>query len=220
MPSENAHERALNSVPSQSPDKLGSLQAPAGAGGRLTDPNTDGCGPAFVGGDGRIGRVVRRVEEVTFSVFLVLMIVLGLMPIILRYFSSVGVQDTDTLSRHLLLWIALLGAGTAVRERSSISVDLLSQMVSKRKRLVIRGITEFASVAVCVIVIWASVAFVRSQAEFSNGKIAMLSIPEWWLSLVLPIGFSILALRLLLAAAMDLTAAWKMKGKSGSGEGG
>jgi TRAP-type C4-dicarboxylate transport system permease small subunit len=204
----------------QSPDKPGSLQAPDGDGGRLAVPNTDDCGPAFVGGVGRIGRVVRRSEEVIFSVFLVLMIVLGLMPIILRYFSSVGVQGTDTLSRHLLLWIALLGAGTAVRERSSISVDLISQMVSMRKRLVIRGITEFASVAVCVIVVWASVAFVRSQAEFSNGKIAMLSIPEWWLSLVLPIGFSILTLRLLLAAAMDLTAAWKMKGKSGSGEGG
>ena len=163
---------------------------------------------------------VRRVEEVTFSIFLVLMIVLGLLPIILRYFSSVGVQGTDVLSRHLLLWIALLGAGTAVRERSSISVDLISHLISPRKRLVIRGITEFASVAVCVIVLWASVAFVRSQAEFSNGKIAMLSIPEWWLSLVLPIGFSILTLRLLLAGVMDLMIAWKMKGKSGSGEGG
>lgn len=177
-------------------------------------------GQEFGNGDGRVGRIVRRAEEVIFSVFVVLMIVLGLLPIVLRYFSSVGIQGTDVLSRHLLLWIALLGAGTAVRERSSISVDLISHMVSKRKRLFIRGITEFASVAVCVIVVWASVAFVRTQAEFSNGKVAILSIPEWWLSLVLPIGFSILTIRLLVAAAADLMAAWKMNGNHGRAEGG
>jgi TRAP-type C4-dicarboxylate transport system permease small subunit len=214
MPSENVHERALNSENLNSPEKSGILQAPDGNCGRPAVPDSDDCGLAFGGGDGRIGRIVRRVEEVIFSVFVVLMVVLGLLPIILRYFSSVGIQGTDVLSRHLLLWIALLGAGTAVRERSSISVDLLSHMVSMRKRLLIRGITEFASVAVCVIVVWASVAFVRSQAEFSSGKVAILSVPEWWLSLVLPIGFSILTLRLLVAAVTDLMAAWRMKEKS------
>ena len=220
MPLENAREGSLNSENPNLPDKLGSPSSD-GDCGRLAVPNGEDCDPAaYGGGDGRIGRIVRRVEEVIFSVFVVLMIVLGLLPIILRYFSSVGVQGTDVLSRHLLLWIALLGAGTAVRERSSISVDLLSHMVSMRKRLVIRGITEFASVAICVIVVWASVAFVRSQAEFSNGKIAILSIPEWWLSLILPIGFSILTLRLLVAAVTDLMAAWKMKRKPGCTEGG
>ena len=213
MPSENVHERVLNRENPHSPDKTGTLQPPEGNCGLGAVPICD-RDPILENGDSRIGRIVRRVEEVTFSVFVVLMIVMGLLPIILRYFSSVGVQGTDVLSRHLLLWIALLGAGTAVRERSSISVDLISHMVSMRKRLLIRGITEFASVAVCVIVLWASVSFVRSQAEFSNGKVAILSIPEWWLSLVLPIGFSILTLRLLVAAATDLMAAWKMKRNS------
>ncbi len=220
MASENAQEKFLNSENPNPPDKPGSLPSD-GDCGRTAVPNAEDCDPAaYGGGDGRIGRIVRRVEEVIFSVFLVLMIVLGLLPIILRYFSSVGVQGTDVLSRHLLLWIALLGAGTAVRERSSISVDLLSYMVSMRKRLVLRGITEFASVGVCAIVVWASIAFVRSQAEFSNGKLAILSIPEWWLSLVLPIGFSILTLRLFVAAVTDLAAAWKMKRKSDCAEGG
>ncbi|MFA6568770.1 MAG: TRAP transporter small permease [Victivallales bacterium] len=207
MPSEKPHDKPLNRENPDSP-------SPDGDCGRIAVPTSDGCDPAFGGGDGRIGYAVRRVEEVTFSVLVVLMIALGLLPIVLRYFSSVGVQGTDVLSRHLLVWIALLGAGTAVRERSSISVDLISHLISQRKRLVIRGITELASVAVCVIVVWVSVAFVRSQSEFSNGRIAILSIPEWWLSLVLPIGFSILTLRLLVAAAKDLTEAWKMKKKS------
>ena len=214
MPSEKPREETLISENPNPPDKLEGLPSD-GDCGRLAVPNGEDCDPAaYGGGDGRIGRIVRRVEEVIFSVFVVLMIVLGLLPIILRYFSSVGVQGTDVLSRYLLLWIALLGAGTAVRERSSISVDLLSHMVSMRKRLVIRGITELASAAICVIVVWASIAFVRSQAEFSTGKVAILSIPEWWLSLALPIGFSILILRLFAAAVTDLTAAWKMKRNS------
>jgi TRAP-type C4-dicarboxylate transport system permease small subunit len=219
MPSGNACEGPLNSENPHSPDKPGNLQAPDGDCVRIAVPDSDGRGQEFRVGDGRIGRIVRRAEEIIFSVFVVLMIVLGLLPIVLRYFSSVGVQGTDELSRYLLLWIALFGAGTAVRERSSISVDLISQMVSMRKRLLIRGITEFASVAVCVVVVWASVAFVRSQAEFSNGKVAILSIPEWWLSLVLPIGFSILTLRLLVASVVDLVAAWKMKRNPGFTEG-
>lgn len=210
----------MNNGNTNSTDRPEDLQSTDGSCGRLAVSKSDGCAQGFEDGDGRIGRIIRRIEEVIFSVFVVLMIFLGLLPIFLRYFSSVGVQGTDVLSRHLLLWIALLGAGTAVRERSSISVDLISHMVSKRKRLFIRGVTEFASVGVCAIIVWASVAFVRSQAEFSNGKAIVLSIPEWWLSLVLPIGFSILTLRLLVAAATDLMAAWKMKRDSGCKEGG
>ena len=169
-------------------------------------------GKGFWAEGGRLDRLVRRTEEILFTVIVLTMIAMGLIPVILRYFSTVGIVGTEPLTRHLVLWIALLGAGTAVRERSSISIDVVSQLVSTRTRLVIRGVTELISALVCGTLMWISVRYVRSTAGFETSTFALVAIREWWLTWALPIGFFLLTLRLLIASAQDALAGLKGTG--------
>lgn len=160
---------------------------------------------------GRFGQIVKRVEETLFTVMAVGMIIIGLLPIVLRYSGSVGVSWAEPLSRHMVLWIALLGAGTAIKERSSISVDVISHLLSIRNRILLRSATEFISAVTCGVLAWVSISFVRMTLEFESETVAFLGIREWWLTLVLPCGFFLLGLRLLIAFQEDLRNVFKYK---------
>ena len=159
----------------------------------------------------KFDRYVKRFEEVVFSLIIVLMIVIGLLPIALRYLNMMGVTWTESLSQHMVLWIAFLGAGTAIRERTSISIDAAPHLLKVRKRLFLRAITELVSAAVCGILIWVSISYIKGKLEFDADTIAFLNIREWWLNLALPFGFFLLTLRLLIATFEDIYHAFTLK---------
>jgi len=162
---------------------------------------------------GRFGRLVRRVEEVFFGALIISMIVIGLVPILVRRLLPMGMTWAEPLSRHMVLWIALLGAGAATQERHHIAVDAVTHFLSRRWQLTVRGFTECLGAVVCGVLAWVSVAFVRGIAEFEGTSVAFLSVREWWLTLALPLGFGLLALRLATAAFVDAIAAWRTGGE-------
>jgi len=146
---------------------------------------------------------VRRIEEALFAVILLGMIVAGLIPIFSRRFLPVGLTWPEPLMKQMVLWVALLGAGAATQERSHIAVDAVTHFLPQRARSVVRGLTHLGSAILCGAFACFSIAFVKDMAEFEGAKIAFLGVREWWLALILPIGFALLALRLGIAAAQD-----------------
>lgn len=156
---------------------------------------------------GRLGRIVRRSEEISFAIIIIALILLGLIPMVLRFLGMGGMLWITPLTRYFVVVIALLGAGTAVRERSSISVDIISHLLSDRKQLFMRAGTELVSAVVCGVFIWVSIRFVM---DFERDTIAFLRIPEWWLAMILPCGFFLLTLRLLIAAWEDFMIGLKL----------
>lgn len=158
-----------------------------------------------------LDQLVSRIEEIFYSAVLLVMIVIGLAPIIMRFSGKMGFTWTESLSQHMVLWIAMLGAGTAVRERSSISIDVIPHLLQTRGRLFIQGITELISSVICSIIVWVSFAFVGSVVKYDADTVAFLGIREWWLTCALPIGFTILTLRLIVAGIEDIVKAAKLK---------
>ena len=172
--------------------------------------------------------VIRRIEESFFSFLIIVLIIIGLIPIIMRFLGEYShslttfllsmvpkgsystFQDiltfdwTETLSQQVVLWTAFLGAGTAVRQRSSISIDALPQFLSPRKRLLLRAITEIVGGVICGILIKVSWAFLSDKLEYEKDAIAFLNIPEWWFATILPLGFFVLTLRMIIAAIEDI----------------
>lgn len=153
--------------------------------------------------DTKFDRIIRRVEEVAFTLIILTMIVIGIIPVFLRYTGMHGISWTESLSQNMVLWIAFLGAGTAIRERSSISIDAAPHLLSVPKRIFLRGITELISAVVCGVLAWVSIAFVKDAIEFDGDTIAFFNIKGWVLTLALPIGFVMLSLRLFIAAIED-----------------
>ncbi len=148
-------------------------------------------------------RVVLAIERAFFLAVLVGLLALGLIPIVCRFTGLPPVPWTSALSQHLILWLALFGAGAATRDRKHICIDAVSHYFGPRTRLAFRAGGYLFAAAVCVVLVPVAVAFLRDELEFGSRAEAFPGVETRWLPAVLPVGLAILALRLLIAAAAD-----------------
>ncbi len=113
--------------------------------------------------------------------------------IILRNFFTFGLVWGDDLLRHGVLWISFLGATRATLEKKHIRIDLLPRVLPVRLSFIAELMCCLISFVVCLLLLWASWNFV--QGERLSGGIAFASIPYWWLEVIFPISFALMACR-------------------------
>ncbi|HHO76672.1 MAG TPA: TRAP transporter small permease subunit [Deltaproteobacteria bacterium] len=137
---------------------------------------------------------IARVEEILLASALSAMVILVLIQIILRNFFSFGIMGGAEIVRHLVLWVAFLGAGLAAREGKHIKIELARHILPVRTRRIFAVITCTFSVIVCSVLVYASINFV--YMDYQGGSvIAFFNIPVWILQVIIPIGFAVVALR-------------------------
>lgn len=117
----------------------------------------------------------------------------AVLQIILRNFFSTGFVWGDDLLRHGVLWLSILGASRATLEKKHIRIDLLPRVIPARIKFITDFMCCFVSFFICLVLFWASWNFV--QGERLAGDIAFASIPYWYLELIFPFGFALMALR-------------------------
>jgi len=143
-------------------------------------------------------------------VFLICSLVaFAVLQIILRNFFSTGLVWGDDLLRHGVLWLSILGAARATLEEKHIRIDLLPRILPPRFRFITDTMCCLFSFLVCLVLFWTSWNFV--QDERMLGDIAFASIPFWYLELIFPIGFGLMALRFAFGFTSDM-----VKGSEGT----
>ena len=141
----------------------------------------------------RISQFLGDLEKWVLVLLLGFLAAFAVTQIILRNFFSTGFVWGDDLLRHGVLWISFLGATRATLERKHIRIDLLPRILPGRMSLIADFVSCFISLVVCVLLLWASWNFV--QGERLAGDIAFASIPYWWLVLIFPVSFGLMAFR-------------------------
>jgi TRAP-type C4-dicarboxylate transport system permease small subunit len=136
------------------------------------------------------------VEDVVISVVLLSMILLVLVQIGLRNFCSTGMSGGAEIVRHMLLWVAFLGAAIAAREGKHIRIDLAHRILSQGPKNVLEVITGLFTTIVCVLLFYASIEFIRNEYEMGT-IIPFFNMKVWVLELVIPVGYCAVALRYL-----------------------
>jgi len=150
----------------------------------------------------RIIQFFENLEKWLLVILLGSLATFAFLQIVLRNFFSTGLVWGDDLLRHGVLWISILGASRATLEKKHIRIDLLPRIMPSRISFISDFMCCFISFLVCVVLFWASWNFV--QGERLTGDIAFASIPYWYLELIFPIGFAIMALRFLFSFASGL----------------
>jgi C4-dicarboxylate transporter DctQ subunit len=141
----------------------------------------------------RVDAIIDRVEQTLVSIFLSVMILIALLQIVLRNLFATGLTWGDPLVRNLVLWVGFIGAAIATREGKHISIDVVSQWVPSRRRIVIEGIIDVSSFIICGLLTFAAVKFIRNEAVM--GSVTFLGIRAWVPELILPITFGLMTLR-------------------------
>jgi len=134
-----------------------------------------------------------RVEKWVLVLLLGFLIGFALLQIILRNFFSTGFVWGDSVLRHSVLWISFLGAARATAENKHIRIDLLPRLFPTNTAGVIAVVVDLFSCIVSLALIYASWSFVSN--EKMAGTLAFGQTPLWWLQVIFPFSFTVMAVR-------------------------
>ncbi|REJ84732.1 MAG: C4-dicarboxylate ABC transporter permease [Acidobacteria bacterium] len=174
-------------------------------------PATESTGaPQDESGPGRVLARLHRGEDVVALVVLAAMVALPLAEAVARTFFSRGVPGAIPFVQHLTLWIGFLGAALAAREGRLLSLATGNFVPAGLKRWS-DVLTAAVGAAVCVALAFASWELVAIERE--GGLEIALGVPVWIGQIVMPIGFALLAIRLVLAADRS----WRLRALAATG---
>ena len=148
----------------------------------------------------RIYNALLATETFLLLFFLLTAILLACTQILLRNFFDMGIFWADSALRIMVLWIGMIGAMFASRNKKHIRIDILSHYLPVNFRDNIWRVTELLTSIVCAIVAYYSIKFI--QYEYLDGAIAFAKVPVWLCETIIPIAFIIMALRYLVYALM------------------
>lgn len=144
-------------------------------------------------------RAVHVVEDLILVGLLLTMVGVAVMQIVLRNGFDGGYLWAESFLRILVLWIGLAGAMAASRQHRHISIDLIGRFLPPLARKVAVVFTALFTAGICAALAWYSFDFVR--IEYENPSIAFGNVPTWACESIMPIAFTVIALRYLLLAA-------------------
>ncbi len=152
-----------------------------------------------------IARFIHRLEDAVLAIVLSAMIVLAFAQILMRNLFESGILWADPLLKVMVLWLGLLGALAATRERKHINIDVLSKLLPGRGRHLLRALTTLFAALVSALIAYHATRFILLEIE--DASIAPFgAIPAWTLEVIIPFAFGLIALRYLIHSAEDLLA--------------
>lgn len=139
--------------------------------------------------------IVDRLEEMLMGFFLAVMTLLTFIQVVLRFAFNAGWVWSLEATVYCFAWLVLIGISQGVRTRSHIAVELAVAHLSPRKRRA----AAFVALAICigygVLMLYGSAAFVSGLYQVGHHA-RDIPVPRWLLVIILPIGFTMLLVRL------------------------
>lgn len=148
----------------------------------------------------KLHQLLVKTETLLLASILLSLILIAVTQILLRNVFGSGLLWADAYTRISVLWIAMLGAMIASRQRKHIAIDVLVQRLPGGWKDLAQRISDGLTGLICFAAAWFSSDFLLQ--EYSYADIAFASIPNWWCETIIPIAFGVIALRYSFAALL------------------
>ncbi len=143
---------------------------------------------------------LHRVEDLLVSAILAAMVVVPISDAMLRGVFGIGITAAPLIVQHLGLVAGMIGGAIAAREGRLLLLSTVGENVMKgRARTIARVFTGATGALVAALLSVASYTFVQSERGF--GKTLVYGVPVWFVEAALPLGFAVIAARLLYRAS-------------------
>ncbi len=145
----------------------------------------------------KIITLAKKSEDLLVCIALAAMVGLSIIGIVLRPFDT-GIEGSDLFITHLTLLVGILGSALAAREGRLLSLSTAEAFLGSRGKLLVK---VFSSGVGAAISFWLMAAGYLFVATTPTDDILALGIPVWIIQALLPIGFGIITIRILLTSA-------------------
>ena len=143
-------------------------------------------------------RVLRHGENLLVVLSLAALMALPLIELVLRRFHS-GISGSSAFVQNFTLIVGMLGGAIAARDGRLLSFSTLGSFLKGRVKAAARVLSNGVAAAISAFLCVASSQFLLTEKQ-GGGRLAY-NIPAWIVELVLPVGFGLIALRLIWHAA-------------------
>lgn len=150
----------------------------------------------------RINTFLGKIENGLLCVIIATMIGLAVLEIVLRYGFKTNLLWKHHLLQNLTLWLCFLGAALASSERRHISIDALNRILPANVTRYTAYIIDVLSLIVVGILAYFGFDFVMEEQQ-SSATIGI--IPMWWAKTIIPFGFVLIGIHLILQICINLT---------------
>jgi TRAP-type C4-dicarboxylate transport system permease small subunit len=133
-------------------------------------------------------------ENLVLTVTLGLMVLLPVLEVLLRRFFSWGISGSTAWVQHGTLLVGMVGGAVAARQKRLLSLATADYLKGRWKTFSTVFSQGFAA-AVTTLLCVAGVRFVLE--EMPGGKVLSFGVPFWVLQAFIPLGFALVAARLI-----------------------
>lgn len=140
-----------------------------------------------------VQRVEDRVEAVIRWIVITILAVICVnvfVQVVLRYIFLYSSRWTLEVSRYLMIWAVLLGAGPALKHGYMVGIDMAVERLSAKPRLCITCLLRVVMGVLAGTILVQGVKLFQSQLEMGQMSPA-LEIPIAYISLAMPVGLSV-----------------------------
>jgi TRAP-type C4-dicarboxylate transport system permease small subunit len=145
-----------------------------------------------------LDRVLTIIVTSLLVIAFALMLGLAVLQLFLRGTFHYSISWGDIAARQMVIWVGFLGACLATRGGKHFRIDVLSRLFPPLVRLWITAFSELFAAVVCLFLVQAGATFVT--AGLDPRAVLFLGIPQTAAALIVPVGFGLIALQLLLRA--------------------
>lgn len=144
-------------------------------------------------------RTLARIEDIVCAGALAAMVLLPLLEIAFRRSFGLGIPGSDSIVRHLVLWVGFLGAAIAAREGKLLALSSATFIPEGRAKQAADLFAGSIGALVAAVLAMGALELVRVERETQStiGR----NIPTWLAQLALPVGFGLIAARLVWRAS-------------------
>ena len=103
---------------------------------------------------------------------------------------------TEEMARYAFIYIAYIGASAAIKERAHIRIDVILNLCPNRMRLILYIFGDILTLILAVVSIYMSMESVLVSLHFDSVTHGLRISQAWFLAAV-PIGFSMMMVRIL-----------------------
>ena len=151
----------------------------------------------------RINTFLGKIETGLLCLIVAMIIGLALLEIVLRYGFKMSLLWKTKMLQNLTLWLCFLGAALASSEKRHISIDVLNRFLPANIMRYSSYIIDVLSLVVVGILAYYGFDFVHNEQQSTATLIG--SIPLWWAKTIIPIGFVLIGIHILLQIGINLT---------------
>ena len=114
-------------------------------------------------------------------------------------YSSIWAEE---IARYAFIYIAWIGASSAIKERAHIRIDVILNLLSQRMKSIVYIFGDIITLILAVLAIWMSMESVLNSIHFGSVTHGLRISQAWFLAAV-PLGFLMMIFRLLQSIRRD-----------------